>query len=495
LKALGGAATRLREKLGESLASVQKFDAPLENVTTASLQALQAYSLGHRARTVKGDPAAAIPFFQRGVDLDPNFAMAYIGLGDAYSNLGETVRAADTTRKAYALRDRVSEREKLSIASQYESYVTGNLEAARKAYELWAETYPRDDVPPTNLGYVYEELGEYDKSLAAAQRALELNPGSGVVYGILMDDYMNLNRLDKARNTGQQAVAHHVSDSIRLDLYLLAFLQHDSPAMQRESAAVRGKPGIEDPILYYESDTAAYAGQFSKARELTRRAVASAQRADEKEVAAGYQAEAALREALVGNTAFAQQEAQSVLALPEGRDVEAVSGTALGLTGDSGGAVRVAGDLAKRFPEDTLVKFNYSPSIHAAAALGRSRTAKDADQAIQALAAATPYELGSPVSSFDFNLYPIYLRGHAYLAARRGAAAAAQFQKIFDHPGVVVNEPIGSLAHLGLARAYALTGDTAKSRTAYQDFFAIWNDADPDIPILKAAKAEYAKLP
>ncbi len=489
LKALGEAATKVRVKLGESLASVQKYDAPAESVTTASLEALQAYSLGYQAHIVRNDYAAAIPLFQRAISLDPNFAMAYARLGTNYGNLGETARAAENMRKAYELRERVSEREKFYIVSHYEHFVTGNLEAARKAYELWAQTYPRDDVPPNNLSSIYSSLGDYDKALAANQESLKLNPESGSNYANVVLGYMTVNRLDEARATAQEAQAHNLdSPANHLSLYSIDFLQHDAAGMEREAAAVMGKPGFEDAILYTESDTAAYAGQFSKARELTRRASESAQRADEKETAATYVAEAAWREALVGNMSQAKQQAQAALALSTGRDVEATSAFALGLVGDAAQATRLTADLAKRFPEDTIVQFNYLPTIHAATALQGGSAGK----AIEALAPAAPYELGSP--GIAPALYLVYLRGEAYVAAHQGSAAAAEFQKILDHPGVVQNGPIGALAHLGLARAYVLSGDTAKSRTAYQNFFALWKNADPDIPVLVASKAEYAKL-
>ena len=487
LKALGEAATKMRVKLGESLASVQKYDAPAENVTTPSLEALQAYSLGTQTLTVKRDYAAAIPLLQRAISLDPNFAMAYARLGTSYYNLGETARGVANTRKAYELRERVSEREKFYIVSHYEHYVTGNLEAARKAYELWAQTYPRDYTPPGNLSTIYGALGDYDKALAAQQEALKLGPGNGLSYTNLANDYATVNRLDEARTTAQEAQAHNLDNPANHQLlYGIDFLQHDAAGMEHEAAELMGKPGFEDVMLDIESDTAAYAGQFSKARELTRRASESAQRADEKETAAGYQAEAAWREALVGNMSLAKQQAQAALALSTGRDVEAISAIALGLAGDAAQATRLAADLAKRFPEDTIVQSNYLPTIHAATAL----QAGSASKAIEALAPVTAYELGGAGQP----LYPIYLRGEAYLAAHQGSAAAAEFQKILDHPGVVQNELIGALAHLGLARAYALSGDSIKSRTAYQNFFALWKDADPDIPIVKEAKAEYAKL-
>ncbi len=486
LKALGEAAAKVRVKLGESLASVQKYDAPAENVTTPSLEALQAYSLGYQTEIVKRDNAAAVPFFQRAVSLDPNFAMAYARLATNYRNLGETARAAENTRKAYELRERVSEREKFYIASHYEQFVTGNLEAARKAYELWVQTYPRDATPTANLGAIYEFLGDYDKALAANQEVLKLSP-DGVNYTNLVNTYLLVDRLDEARATAQEAQAHNLDNPANhLQLYFINFLQHDAAGMEREAAALMGKPGFEDVILDTESDTAAYAGQFSKARELTRRASESAQRADEKETAANYEAEAAWREALVGNMSLAKQQAQAALALSNGKDVEAIAAFALGLAGDAAQATRLAADLAKRFPEDTIVQSNYLPTIRAVAALQGGSASK----AIEALLPAAPYELGLGGQA----LYPVYLRGEAYLAARQGSAAVAEFQKILDHSGVVANEPIGALAHLGLGRAYALQGDGAKARAAYQDFLALWKDADPDVPLLKQAKSEYAKL-
>src|SRR5271154_4617460 len=487
LKALGEAAAKVRVKLGESLASVQKYDAPAENVTTPSLEALQAYGLGYRTEIVKRDNAAAIPLFQRAVSLDPNFAMAYARLGTNYSNLGEIARGAENIRKAYELRERVSEREKFYIVSHYEQFVAGNLEAARKTYELWAQTYPRDDVPPNNLAAIYQALGDYDKALAANQEVQKLSPESGLYYSNLVGAYVTVNRLDEARATAQEAQAHSLDNPANhLQLYAIGFLRHDAAGMERESAALMGKPGFEDVMLDTESDTAAYAGKFAKARELSRRASESAQRADQKETAAGYEAEAAWREALVGNMSLARLQAQSALALSNGRDVEAISAFALGLAGDAAQATRLAADLAKRFPEDTIVQSNYLPTIRAVAALQGSSASK----AIEALAPVAPYELGS----VGIPLYPVYLRGEAYLAAHQGSAAAAEFQRILDHPGVVLNDPFGALAHLGLGRAYALSGEKAKAQTAYQDFLALWKDADPDVPILKEAKAEYAKL-
>jgi eukaryotic-like serine/threonine-protein kinase len=495
LKALGEAATRTREKLGESLASVQKFDAPPESVTTPSLEALQAYSLGNQAHIVKNDDAAAIPLFQRAVSLDPNFAMAYARLGTCYSNLGESDRGTENTRKAYELRERVSEREKLYIGSHYEAYVTGDLEATRKIFELWEQTYPRDAVPPGDLGDLYRTLGDFEKTLAAAQRSLNLDPGSGISDENLVWAYLYLNRLDEANAASQEAYAHHPDTPLHhVMLYLVEFLQHDAAAMERETAALTGKPGYEDIVLHYQAETAAYTGHFMNARDLTPRAVAAAQRADEKQIAADYQAEAALREALVGNLVLAKSQAQAALALSKGRDTQAIAALALALAGDTAQATHLAGDLDKRFPQDTITQSNYVPAIRAAATLRNGGTAANAGQAIKVLAAAAPYELGAPTQPLNFALYPVYVRGLAYLAAHQGSAAVTEFEKILGHPGVVLNEPIGALAHLQLGRAYAVSGDTAKAKTAYQDFLALWKDADPDIPILKEAKSEYAKL-
>jgi eukaryotic-like serine/threonine-protein kinase len=490
LDALGKVASEIRNKLGESLASVEKYDAPAENVTTPSLEALHAYTLGYRTMVVDSNYSAAIPLFLRAISLDPNFAMAYARMGTSYFNLNETVRAAESVRRSYELRNRVSEREKLFIASHYENLVTGNLEAARKAYELSAQTYPRD-TPFTNLGLIYSELGDYDKALTAYKEALRVSPETGNRYANLVSGYLQLNLLDEAKATAQEAQAHKIdSPELHFNLYWVDFLRHDPAGMEREAAALMGKPGDEDQMLNYESDAALYGGQLIKARVLTRRAVESAQKLDLKEAAALYTGQAAVREALVGNTDLAKQRAQAALALSNGRDVEAMSAIALAWAGDSARATRLADDLGKRFPENTIVRCNYLPTIHAAALLQGGH----AGTAIEALTVAEPYERGSIVETLNFVLYPVYLRGKAYLATKQGTEAAAEFQKILDHPGVVRSAPIGALAHLELGRAHALSGATSKAKSAYMDFFALWKAADPDIPILKEAKAEFVKL-
>ncbi len=491
LKALGDAATALRGKLGESLASVKKYDALPENVTTPSLEALQAYALGHYTIDALNDYPSGIPFFEKAISLDPNFAMAYLGLAESYQPLSELERCAENARKAYELRDRTSEREKLAISSFYDLVVTGNLEAARKSYQLWAQTYPRDEEPPSYLWIAYTFLGNYQKGQAAASQAVKINSGSGNNEVNLAYADQWINQLDQAKATVQEARAHHVdSPWFPLVLYNVDFLLHDAAGMERQVAEATAKPGVDDQILFLESETAAYGGELTKSRQLMRSAVDSAQRSDEKETAAEYQAHASVREALAGDLPAAKQDAQAALVRAKNKQVEGFAGIALGLAGDSAGAERLAGDLGKHFPEDTIVQFNYLPTIHAAIALRNG----GAERAVEALAAASAYELGQTNTSMTFALYPVYLRGAAYLAAKQGAAAEAEFQKILDHSGVVGNQPIGALAHLGLARARAMQGDGAKARSAYMEFFMLWKDADPDVPLLKEAKEEYAKL-
>jgi tetratricopeptide (TPR) repeat protein/predicted Ser/Thr protein kinase len=490
LPSLGQAAAKLRSEVGESLGSVQKFDVPLEQGTTNSLEALKNLALGTKTQGERG-AAEAIPFYKRAIELDPNFAVAYASLGGSYHNLGEPSLAAENTRKAYELRERVTERERFYITSRYYEYVIGDLEKARQSYELWAQTYPRDVVPAGNLNVIYDYLGQYDKALAQSRESYRLVP-DGLSYSNLVNAYLFLNRLEEARTTAEEAQAKNLdSPYLRINLYALAFLQNDAAGMAQQVAWAAGKSGVEDALLEGEADTAAYSGRLAKARGFSRQAVASAERAEEKETAAGYEADAAVREALFGNEAEARQRVAAVLALSTGRDVKYGAALALALAGDAHRAQVLADDLGKRFPEDTIVQFNYRPTIHAQFALDRN----DTSRAIEALQAATPYELGLPgTGSFTPGLYPVYVRGDAYLAGHQGIEAAAEFQKILGNRGVVQNESIGVLSHLGLARAYAMQGDTAKAKAAYQDFLTLWKDADPDIPVLIAAKAEYAKL-
>ena len=488
LKALGDTATKIREKLGESLSSLQKFDAPPESVTTASLEALQAYSLGYQTMSVKGDFAAAVPLFLRATQLDPNFAMAYARLGTNYNNLGEDTRSSESLRKAYDLRERASERERFYITSHYQDFVQRNSEAARTTYELWARTYPRDEVPPTNLGVLYQILGQYDQALIAARDAFKMSP-DGIAYANLCHSYVALNRLDEAKAIAQEAQSRNLdAPYLYNDVYVIAFLQHDLPGMARVVEHLTNSRGYEDQILAIQSDTAAYSGQFVKAREFSDRSVQSAVRADIKERAGTQQAVSAVREAFVGNTPLAIRQGRAALALSDNRGVSGISAIALGLGGGASEATRIGDDLSKKYAEDTMLQFGLVPMIRASVFLHDKKAA----QAIDALSPAARYELGGVTPGF--NLVPIYLRGLAYLQSKQGPQAVAEFQKIIDHPGVAANSVVTPLAHLGLARSYALAGDTAKSRTAYQDFLALWKDADPDIPILQQAKSEYAKL-
>jgi eukaryotic-like serine/threonine-protein kinase len=493
LDALSRGATKLREKLGESLSTLQKFDTPLEQATTTSLEALQAYSLGMKSLVGRGDNAAALSFFQRAIEIDPKFANAYAVLGEVYSNLAEMVLAADAFQKAFSLHDKASEAERFHIDSAYYSWGSGNLEKALPIYEQWERTYPRDYGVFNNLGCVLFQLGQYDRALAQEQEAARLDPAGGIHYGNVVAGYMYLNHFDEAQAAANDAKAKS-ADSAYLHwlLYLLAFVKGDAAGMAEAANWAVGKPGIEDLLLYYQAGTAAYFGSLEKSREFSGRATALAEQAGQKETAAGYSADAALREALLGNPAQAKQNASAALKLSNGRDVQFGTALAFALSGETAEAQKLTDDLAKRFPEDTEVQFNYLPTLRAQLALVRN----EPSAAINALEITSPYELGVPnQAAFAPAFYPVYVRGQAYLAENNGPAAASEFQKILDHRGVVFNELIGALAHLGLARAYTLQGDSAKARVAYQDFFTLWKDADLDIPVLIQAKAEYAKLP
>jgi Flp pilus assembly protein TadD len=489
LKALGKATSSLRGKLGESLATIQKFDVPVE-ATTASLEALKAFSMGIMTGRTRGD-AECIPFYKRALELDPNFAVAYASLGVAYNNLGQASLAAESIKKAYALRDRVSEREKYRISSLYYSHVTGELEQASQVYELWAKSYPQDYVPPNNLGDIYNTLGQYEKSVTETQEGLRLEPNAVISYGNLARDYLALNRPDDAKKAIEQAQQHKLDgDYLHQVLYSLAFMKGNPSEMERQVAWAAGKPGSEDLLLSFQSDTEAYYGRLTKARDFSRRAAEAAVRADSRETAAIWQVNAALREAEFGNSAAAKQDVAAALTLAPGRDVKLLAALTLARVGETTRAKAIVEGLEKSYPSQTLLKVYWLPTVKAAIELSVNNSA----QALVFLEAAAPYELGTPPQLQLGTLYPAYIRGQAQLMAHNGSAAVTEFQKFLDRRGVTINFPTGALAHLQLARAYAMAGDSGKSRTAYQDFFFLWKDADPDIPILKEAKAEYAKL-
>ena len=488
LKALSRAASNLRAKLGESLPSVQKFDVPIE-ATTSSLEALKNYSMGISVGREKGD-APSIPFLKRAIELDPNFPMAYAGLSIRYGNLGQPSLALECATKAYGLRDRVTEREKLRISADY-FFATGESDKEAQIYELWIANYPRDYLPYGNLGANYGAIGQYEKALAEFQESLRLDSGEMVGYGNLGSMYLSLNRPEDAKAAFDQALARKLDGGfIRWELYYLAFFRSDSVLMEQQLAWAAGKPGDEDRMLSEQSDTEAYYGRLGRARDFSRRAAESALRADAKETAALWQVNAALREAELRDPGLAQQDASTALKLSPGRDVKVLAALALARIGDAPRATALAGELMKSYAANTLLKLYWLPTINAAIALDKGNSS----QALEYLEAVAPYEFGAPPPFQEGTLYPPYLRGQAYLVTHNGTAAAAEFQKLLDHRGIVLNFVTGSLAHLQLGRAYAMAGDTAKAKVAYQDFLTLWKNADPDIPLLKEARTEYAKL-
>ena len=491
LRALDKAATTLRKKLGESLNSVDKFDVPLDQVTTPSLEALKALSVGRKILQEKG-PEAAIPFFNRAVELDPNFAAAYSALGISYTNLREPGLASENLQKAYDLRDKVSEREKFRISGNYYLLVTGELEKAIQTYETWAQTYPRNNEPYGNLGVDYTYLGQYESAVNASLEDLHLFPGSAPAYTNLVGLYTALNRPNEAKAKYQEAVAHKVNNPfVRGNRYGVAFYEGDTAEMQRQVDAAKDKPG-EDVLLSFASDTDAFYGRLASAREKSQRAIESARHSDAKETAAEWQMNGALREAEFGNTARARHETASALDTAASRDVQILAALALARTGDTGRARKIADDLAHRFPLDTMINRYWLPAIDASIEIGRNNPAK----ALERLRTAAQYELGTPTPQFEVggSLYPAYVRGQAYLSLHQGAEAAAEFQKLLDHRGIAVNSPLGALARLQLGRAYVLAGDKTKARRAYLEFVQLWKEADPNIPVLKQAMLEYAKL-
>ena len=486
LKTLSQTSSSLRGKLGESLPSVQKFDVPVE-ASTSSLEALKNYSMGITAGRTQGS-AAGIPFLKRAVELDPNFAMAYAALSVCYGNLEERSLEIEFGEKAYQLRDRVTEREKLRITAKYFSS-RGEAERAAQAYEMWIASYPHDFVPHGNLSGVYLNLGQMEKAMAEGQEAMRLAP-SVTGYSNLGLMYVMLNRLDEAKATFDEALAHKLDGgALRLSMYYLAFRRGDEAQMAQQVTWGAGKPGAEDALLSAQSDTEAYYGRMSKAREFTRRAVDSATRNDSKETAATWQINAALREVEIGNVALGRQGVATALALSAGRDVKTAAALTLARAGDTPRAKALAEELEKDYPTNTLIKLYWLPAINAAIELDKNNSS----QALVDLEPAAPYELGLAGTDINY-LYPAYLRGQAYLLTHDGNAAAAEFQKLLDHPGIASNFVTQALTHLQIGRAYAMAGDTAKARVAYQDFFNIWKNADQDIPILKEAKAEYARL-
>ncbi|MBI3665968.1 MAG: hypothetical protein HY236_07045, partial [Acidobacteria bacterium] len=481
LQALGKAASGMRGKLGESLASIQKLDAPIE-ATTSSLEALKAFSLGE-AQRAKGAEAEAAPFYKRATELDPNFALAYARLGTVYRNTGNDEPGVENHKKAFELRDRASEREKFYITAHYYDSVTGEINKAIEALTLWTQTYPRDKIPHGMLAYYYDRMGQYEKAAEEAREEFRVTESDALAYGHLAGAYMGLNRFQEAKEISEKAVARKLDSlSTHVGLYTIAFIQGDTAAMEREAAWARGKPA-EYYALGVQGDAAFAAGRLRAARESYRAASEMAQAGNEKENAATIIAEEAVREAICGNSRLAQDRAAAALALARTRNTIPQAALALALAGDSAQAQKIIDELARRYPSDTLLNAVSLPTAHAAAEIHRGA----AEKAAELLRPATPYDLSNA-----FGGMPVYLRGQGYLRARAGAEAAAQFQKILDHRGALPF--LYPLAHLGAARAWELAGDTAKSKKLYQDFLALWKDADADVPVLKEAKQEYAKL-
>jgi eukaryotic-like serine/threonine-protein kinase len=494
LNALGLIAIKLRTRVGESRTTVEKYATPLAEATTTSLDALKAYSEGFRVLSSSGS-GAALHFFKHATEIDPNFAVAYAHLGLIYDSMGESDLATASIAKAYGLLSRVSDAEKFFISALYQQQVTGNLEKEQQICEAWAQTYPQAMEPHGLLsGGVYPVLGRYEKAGEHGTRTIELDPEFVIGYNILALSYIERDRLGEAEDVLRQATDRKLElPDFFVDRFEIAFLKNDAAAMEREVTLSQGVSGAEDLIADEASFSLAYAGHLQQANRRSKTAMLMAQQSGQTERAALFETGVALREAFFGNASAAKESAESALKLSKDREVEYGAAFVLALAGDSFHAQMHADNLEKQYPEDTAVQFSYLPALKALLALNR----KDPSKAIELLQTATSHELGTPQSAnygYFGALYPVYVRGQAYLAANRGVEAAVEFQKIINHRGVVVTDPIGALAHLQLGRAFASSGDKTKAKVAYQDFLTLWKDADSDIPIAKEARSEYADL-
>ncbi len=494
LNVLSQTASKLRTRLGESLNAVQKHNTPLPTATTSSLEALRAYSAAMKVSFTTG-VTDALPLLKRAVAIDPQFAMAFATMGLFYSDIGETALSMESTEKAYQLRERATDRERFFITTLYDRQVTGNLERQIETLQLWGQTYPRDrDAHGLLSGFASQGTGQYQRSIQEANLALRIDPDFSPGYVNLAYSYFYLDRMADAANTIERAGEHRVElpEFILLRFYL-AFLNGHTAEMDRAASLARRKPGVEDWLSHSQALVLARSGRVGAANEMSRLAVDMAQRTGQQERAATYEGAVAVWEALFGNQMAAKQFATDALALSKGRDVQYAAALALAMGGDLGRLQSIVGDLDRRFPEDTAVQFTYLPVLRALVALNHH----DPQKAIELLQAAKRYELAVP--PIDFNaffggLYPVYVRGDAYLMAQQGSEAAGEFQKLLNHRGIVAADPIGAMALLHSGRAFVLSGDKSSAKAAYEAFFTLWKDADPDIPILKQAKAEYAKL-
>jgi eukaryotic-like serine/threonine-protein kinase len=487
LKALDSGASSLRAKLGESLGSVQQFAKPLEQATTSSLEALQAFSLGQAQHQGLHDERS-VPYLKRAVELDPNFAMAHGTLGVVYGNMGAAVLNREELHKAFDLRERASEREKLYISAHYYES-TGELEKAVATYEQWKQAYPRDNVPEDNLSLAYNALGQQDKALANALQAMQIDPKDVYVYQNVAGDYMALGRYDEARAVIEQAKARKTeSASTALIDYQLAFIRGDQASMKHDMDSVSGSITDESFFLSFDCNAKYFQGRIREGHEECNASVQKSEQ-QSKEFAAGVRTGQAAFEVELGNSEEARRQTQAALAMTNDKGTRSQAALALARTGDLSRAEKLIADLAREYPSDSLLNKAALPIARAAIDLQR----KQPDEAVNALEAARPFEMGSgPTAPIDF--WALYLRGEAYSNLHDAAKALAEYQRIADHRGLSPTSPLYVLARLGAARAYALQGDTSKAREGYQDFFAFWKDADPDVPLLKQAKAEYEKL-
>ena len=486
LYALQRAGNQLRQGLGESLASVSRYNKPLPEATTSSLEALKAYS-----DAIATSRPEALGALQRAVELDPNFALAWAGLGARYNNFGQHALAKASYTRAYALRNRVSERERFYIEAHYYEGATGELPKAVQAYQQWIQAYPQDFTPYGNLGNDYALMGYYDLAASATHQAVQLSPDFVTFNGNLESDYVATNRLQDARALYDNAVARGV-DGVALHFarYCVAFLEGDTRTMQQQVAWASERPGAEDWLLSAESDTAAYFGRLSKAHDFSQSAADSAKRSGTAETAALWEMNEALRLGELGYPDRARREASRALTLAEEPDVKLMAALVFARSDDAADAGRLADSLNRGFPSNTLMQSYWLSTIRAAIQLDGANCAR----AIELLRQTKPYELGTTDIFQVGTMYPVYLRGLIYLKDGQADSAAAEFQRILDHRGVVVNFVFSALAHLQLARARALSHDDDSSRKAYRDFLTLWRGADPEVPILKQAKAEYAKL-
>jgi len=487
LTALSRIASRFRTRVGESLTTIEKHATPLDEATAPSLEALKAYTGGRHAAFTVGF-TAGIPLLQRATEIDPKFAMAHALLGRGYSDAGETAKSAESITRAYQLRDRASDRERFFITASYEREITGNLEKAQQACELWAQTYPREAFPHALMsGFTSQGQGRYDHSIEQAQTAIKLDPTFTPGYVNLTLAYLYLDRLDEVERVLQQVSAQNLDrDDIPVLRYYLAVLKGDKMGAARVLAQGEGRRGVEDWLTHAQALVSAYSGGLQEARKLSRSAAESAEAAGNRERAAVYRTGAAVWEAFFGNASSARQSVAEALALSRSRDVEYGAAFALALAGNTQRAQAMADDLEKRYPEHASVRFSYVPALRGIAALSWGEPGK----ALEEVQIAEPHDTAVTILAFfGFfgNLYPAYVRGQAYLALHKGPEAAAEFRKIIAHPGLVLADPVGAMARLQLARALTLSGDRAGAKSAYRDFLNLWKDADRDVPVLNKA--------